>query len=341
LLPILIDELRDLIPTSSCTFVHINNRYQVDNIYDDSPDISRYGGEYGPIFFPRLGRQYHPNWCHWLREKNDTATHDEFVFPKFYETDYYHEFLSPLQKHDSLITPIKTDINNPHGVLVMSRAKGDTAFSEREVNALNTLNPYIAACFSHSEPENLTRIDSGLMIFDTSAKLVHSTTDARVLMFQAALGFNYELDTKYSALPKQLTDFVDKYIRMYRNGGMAQISILKIRTRWQSVECKIRWLSSHQSRDDSYVVVSFQRLVPRNYAIWKNNQPYGFTQRQWMVIFRLIDGKTQEQVAHSLNIGYGTVADHMKEIYRKAGVNNRVDLITALLSQKDNINLSE
>ena len=78
-----------------------------------------------------------------------------------------------------------------------------------------------------------------------------------------------------------------------------------------------------------------------SHEIMRSGKTISLTQRQWMVIFQLIDGKTQEQVAHSLNIGHGTVADHMKEIYRKAGVNNRVDLITGLLSQKDNINLSE
>lgn len=58
---------------------------------------------------------------------------------------------------------------------------------------------------------------------------------------------------------------------------------------------------------------------------------YGFTEREKEVIEHLVKGATYKQTAEALFISVPTVKTHVSNIYKKAGVNNKIELV-ALLS---------
>ncbi len=51
-----------------------------------------------------------------------------------------------------------------------------------------------------------------------------------------------------------------------------------------------------------------------------------FTQREWDVIFLLLQKYTSKQMGKMLNISYRTVETHIARIYRKIGVNSSYQL---------------
>jgi len=55
--------------------------------------------------------------------------------------------------------------------------------------------------------------------------------------------------------------------------------------------------------------------------------PYGFSEREMEVLRLLIEGRTNTEIGDSLCISVNTVKSHVKSIYRKSDVSNRVQLI--------------
>lgn len=53
---------------------------------------------------------------------------------------------------------------------------------------------------------------------------------------------------------------------------------------------------------------------------------FKFTKREADVIDGLLQGKTNIQISHQLNISENTVRSHVKNVYQKTGVNNRTEL---------------
>jgi DNA-binding CsgD family transcriptional regulator len=54
---------------------------------------------------------------------------------------------------------------------------------------------------------------------------------------------------------------------------------------------------------------------------------YGFSEREMEVMKLLIEGKTNLEIGDSLCISVNTVKSHVKSIYRKTEVSNRVQLL--------------
>lgn len=59
---------------------------------------------------------------------------------------------------------------------------------------------------------------------------------------------------------------------------------------------------------------------------------YGFTAREHEVVVRLAQGLAIKEIAHDLVISAHTVQDHVKAIYRKAGVGSRGELVADVLA---------
>jgi DNA-binding CsgD family transcriptional regulator len=61
--------------------------------------------------------------------------------------------------------------------------------------------------------------------------------------------------------------------------------------------------------------------------------PFGLTEREKEVLNLFVEGLTYIQIARQLNISWSTVKSHRTHIYRKLGVNNRVQAVRLMLEQ--------
>ena len=55
--------------------------------------------------------------------------------------------------------------------------------------------------------------------------------------------------------------------------------------------------------------------------------------RQTEIVTHLLFGKADKPIAREMNIAVPTVRTHMRHLFRKFGVSNRVDLILCVLAQ--------
>jgi len=59
---------------------------------------------------------------------------------------------------------------------------------------------------------------------------------------------------------------------------------------------------------------------------------YGFTERQMQILKLLLDGLDSDRIAQSLKIQYNTVKAHFGHMYKRAGVQNKAELIMQLFN---------
>ncbi len=80
----------------------------------------------------------------------------------------------------------------------------------------------------------------------------------------------------------------------------------------------------------------FHRLIKPNYQINPVSinsfviKRFGFSDREAEIAGKLIEGLTYNSIGQSLFISLDTVKTHVKSIYRKTGINKRLDLIRVL-----------
>jgi len=58
---------------------------------------------------------------------------------------------------------------------------------------------------------------------------------------------------------------------------------------------------------------------------------FDFTNREFVVIKKIIEGKTKKQIASELFISYHTVKAIVEHIYEKANVHSKIELVVFLL----------
>jgi len=68
-------------------------------------------------------------------------------------------------------------------------------------------------------------------------------------------------------------------------------------------------------------------------AKWNHVQKsYGFTERQMQILKLLLDGLDSDKIAQRLKIRYNTVKAHFGHMYKRAGVQNKAELIMQLFN---------
>jgi len=68
-------------------------------------------------------------------------------------------------------------------------------------------------------------------------------------------------------------------------------------------------------------------------AKWNHVQKcYRFTERQMQILKLLLDGLDSDRIAQRLKIRYNTVKAHFGHMYKRAGVQNKAELIMQLFN---------
>ena len=75
---------------------------------------------------------------------------------------------------------------------------------------------------------------------------------------------------------------------------------------------------------------------------WNHVQKsYGFTERQMQILKLLLDGMDSDRIAQHLKIRYNTVKAHFGHMYKRAGVQNKAELIMQLFNVINTYNKSK
>ncbi len=90
------------------------------------------------------------------------------------------------------------------------------------------------------------------------------------------------------------------------------------------------WIDRHSVID----LVSSFRTANTAEPVSKKPNTYGLTRREFEILFAVVDGCTNKEIAEKLTISEQTVKHHLTRIFGKVGVSNRLELALFAMNQR-------
>jgi len=337
LVPILLPELRKLIPAYSSTFLWANENHKFTNFYDECPESTGYADAYLNGFLDNKDQEARPSLSDWLRTKSGVTTSERFMYRNYTHTGFYNEILRPLKYHHELIVGLK-DGNRPLGILFLHRSIKDRNYSAEEEKNLQRIAPYLIHGIGHTDPgqktsESFTK--TGMLVFDCAKNLVHIDSHGQQLLFlvaNPAVSIDTLKRASGSYIPREilelcspLTDLVSPKVN--RNVSNAA-PVWRHNNAWGAFTFRAHLVRPYANVAEPQIIVLCHYHEPVQAKFLRSCHDLCLTQKQVNVATHLLmSGSSYTEIADRINVSVNTVIHHTQNIFTKLGVNNRIDFM--------------
>lgn len=346
LMPDLTKALREVVPIPMLNFGWQNSQLQTEMLYIDwnvphSDEIAqRLFGEY--YLKNRMLEIFKS--AEDLAKLPNIVTNEQMLRiskREFERHDFYQSVYQPLQTHHNLCLRLGYE-NGMLATLLINRPQGEPDFSRSELQALNRLIPFLFNAVnhhqSHASPHRWSDGEPGLIVFDRSGHVDYMDHIAQRLLGYALERRqsvrNYQSWLFPEAPLKQVLSTLAGQLQAIRRGNTHAVpALVKQRNHWGTFEFKGRWLEAHFPGEGHLFAASVQRKIPMPIKIALNLKAYGLSPRTAEVAVRLAMGDTYQQIATRLAISEHTAISHARQIFAQLEVENRADLLAALLRE--------
>ena len=337
LVPILLPEIRKLIPAYSSTFLWANDQHKFTNFFDESPDSTAYADAYLNGFLDNKDREARPSLSDWLRTNSGVTTSERFMFQDFTRSGFYNEILRPLKYHHELIVGLK-DGHHPLGILFIHRSLQDRNYSAEEENTLRRIAPYLVHGISHREPSQKTAesfTKSGMLVFDCAKNLVHIDSHGQQLLFLVAnptvssdtfkRASSSDIPREILALCNPLTDLVSSQVNRDMSSA---VPVWRHNNAWGAFTFRAHLVRPYANIVEPQIIVLCHYHEPVQAKFLRTCHDLCLTQKQINVATHLLmSGSSYTEIADRINVSVNTVIHHTQNIFTKVGVNNRIDFM--------------
>jgi DNA-binding CsgD family transcriptional regulator len=332
-LPELLASIRLVIPTGPTMIFPLNQNLTMAYAIPEFviPDVEALFIAKFPDF---INPAFNFRWCNWFK-RNQLSANMECMPEKIYTTELYLECLRPYDQHHNVFGLIH-EHNKPLGVLALTRAYGDRPFTQQEQHDFKNLLPYLAYAWN-TKPKEISHFAdakySGLIVVNTSGKLVYQDSNATKLLLMARYpssvtlknGFlsNRELSVVYIELARRL--------RQVFNGLPAKPPSAYVINVWGEFQFKAYWLDNSQT-SESLIGIHIELKEPLEVKAARFLSVLSPVQQQ--ICGRVLNGKKSMAIAQELNIRLSTVKDHLRKAYIKMNVGNSAELLALFNSSE-------
>jgi DNA-binding CsgD family transcriptional regulator len=343
LIPILLPEIRKIIPACSSTFLWLDNAYNFVNIYDESPYFLSVINKYVNHYLDNGDLKAQRSLSRWLRETKPPvtiATTEQLAYKQFYHSDYYQEILKPQGYHHSLYSGLKHNAD-PVGIISLHRNSHDRLFSQDDKRNLRELSYLVNQSLKNTERSSKvlpSKSETGLLILDELCLPRHISPRAQQLLFLAIYPEvkkgRLSLVDGELAIPNEIEVLVNKL----REEPISDQSLSHysptwtVKNAWGSFCFRANWFQRATDDSERLIAITAQYLEPSLYQVMSLCDCLNFTWRQTEIVTGLLKGLTHSGIGDKLNISVHTVTDHVKTIFKKLEIHNRGQLLSSLLS---------
>lgn len=239
---------------------------------------------------------------------------------------YYRDVLAPSGLADELRVVLKAD-GHAWGLLVLCRADGSAPFTPVDVGR--------AGAVSSGAAVGLRRALLRKGIDDTEVPdapgLVMARPDGAITYVSRIAEFWLaQVSERHRAPGEPTTHVLAAVLSRARHAGPGQQASARVRLdsgRWLTVSA---W--SESPAGEETLVASLSPSRPAALAALVLNG-YGLSPRERQIAQLAILGRSYAEIAASLHIQEQTVHDHMRKVFAKTGVGNRVELCTEMFTR--------
>ena len=260
-------------------------------------------------------------------------------------SDFYNEFIAPQHLFWEMFLPLDWK-NNLEGMITLWRSRKQSDFSNNDMLKAEIVARHLVLTLNNFRTivnlRNLDRqdlqneqIDShGLLLLDDDMKPVYTNRKSRELCFylshRAQPGSMNDFEKGEFPIPScivndcfELLDLVKAEERLAlwpRESIIFTENGKKIR-----IESSLMWKPSRTINVPQFVVTLLDITGEVKYENTLRGQ-LRLSQREGEIFYLLAAGKSYREIADELFISKHTVHTHIKNIYRKLGIKNKMDL---------------
>jgi len=258
--------------------------------------------------------------------------------PTYRHSDFFEKFHRPLNMHQTMPI-ILTSGHHATALVGLWRSEQDKAFDTLDKLKVELLAPALSMAYQRANekqhmnyfkwlletvgPENLA---DGIALLNTNFEIVFSNLAARNLINALNTPIDdAQANIDNSKLPAVLLELCSSELQADNAKGISHT----LQAYRKAIDVNIHIMPMPKYLGSGY----FLRLVSDVVMMNKANrlQELGLSHREIDVVNAIALGLKTKEIADRLCISFFTVQDHLKNIFRKLGVNNR----TALLHRLD------
>lgn len=339
-MPMLLDELRALIPCLGTTFLWADQSGGLANIYDDNPEAIRVALLFMQEFYScrELGVGFQEEMRRWWGVYSCEETMGIGLEEKQYLTsDQYNLIYRPVGYGRCISLAVHTP-GRPVGLGAVTAHRGvsDRPFTIDERRRLAKLEPFVAHLLTNAGSSVFPLIDSnkaGLIIATAGGRPVHASPEGRRLLFLATHprmppGAG---SSRLPSLPPQLVRLCLNLAAVFAGDAAAEVPAFHHRNVWGGFTFRAHWLEGATDGGGLIgIVVTYRE--PLVVGIMRAIGTLPLTRRQSQVCQLMANGSSYAEIAKQLGISKHTAIAHARWIYDKLDVHNRSELVNRLVS---------
>jgi DNA-binding CsgD family transcriptional regulator len=340
LMPDLMREVMDLIPSRHGVFLWAGPNAEVTNSYSTLPR------SVGELFFKdfygtRRETDFRGTFSehgHWpistpvLQHRQALRTD----LRTFLRSDLYNV----LWRHADIDEPlfmIAREAARTHGILYVYRALGEPPYEDDAVRTLESIAGFVAHAMNRSELGEEAFVESedhGLFVTDIGGTVQHADVQAQQLFAMALtpLGSPAAGWRRPREPAPELARLCSTLVAT-ANGRIGQPPpVLRLRNPWGEFVLRAYWLGPTDGAEQTrHIGITIERRVPRALALRRRVEDLPLTGREKQLCLLLAHDRSRQDLADAMGISTGTVITHQSSIYAKLGVHSRTGLLAALL----------
>jgi DNA-binding CsgD family transcriptional regulator len=337
-------EMLKAFKADEAVFLSANNNYEgvnLTNSYAICKDKS-YLTQYADYFWrydPLYKMQFYPTSVNPVFKTDDVIPYSEMV-----KLEYYYSFLRPQNVLAEMIIRLNTK-NSVLGAISLQRYKEHPGFEKKDVLKGSLLVPYLISVFEMAD--RFRKIDDerillekwieshaeGIILLDSEYKPMYVNSQARIFC-QLLSGMCEKVTRNSITMDVVIPQVIIQECKNLTLMNEVNIPMQDHSNRIFSINHKRRYYLQYfpvilhsEERNTPYFVIFLSELDRYNNEVESILiEQKKLSQREEVIVRYASLGLTNKQIAEKLYISPFTVENHLKNIFKKTGLDNRTKL---------------
>ena len=337
--PALLHELHELIPSLANTFYFLDEAGTTTHIYLENTEYLPLLPVYWQIVHDRDDRRFKGlAFSEAARTLYGVHTFETAVKADraaYHRSDAYNLTERVVGYDNNFLRLVLRHGRRPVGGVRLWRSIGSGTWTPEEMRQLAALEPFfIHALTVHDGGETpLVESDAiGLIVASPEGKPIHFSTEGRRLLFLATHPRNGP-DTVFSppeSLPVRLVRLCRDLGRVFSADRSAAAPTYYCRNVWGGFSFRAQWMGGNDSQS-GLIGITVTHKEPLPVRLVHRVESLPLSRRQAEVCVLIASGHSRESIADRLGISRHTANEHGRWIYNKLNVHSRAELVNKLL----------
>jgi DNA-binding CsgD family transcriptional regulator len=260
------------------------------------------------------------------------------------KSEFYNNFIRPQHIYRELFIPLRTE-NRINGIFTIWRTKKQRDFNEEEFSEAEILSPHLAVALRNvglvtqiqtiesNLLHNCETSSDGILLLDHMFSLYYSNAKAREICSYLSSGLDYhssELNKTDLPVPQCIIEDCSnllKHLLINRQAVFSPIErfIAIDGNRKFRARCSLIYEANQDYAKPKFMVVL--NAIPEDQD-FENviKTRFNLTKREIVILYCILANMSYAEIAGKCFISRLTVHTHVKNIYKKMGAKNRVEL---------------